>query len=452
MVAFKYFGTDGIRGKVGSDTMNEDFLERVGNALGAYLRERHPSGDVHVVLGRDTRESGESFEKAFIKGILPWGVDVDCLSVVPTPAVAFWVDELEADNGIMITASHNPSTDNGIKFFNAHGKKQPVEKELTIDQLIDSGPIPGENFSMGKVLMHENAVDVYVEHVLEMMPRGALAGWKIVLDTANGASVETGRRAFEALGVDVVAIGDSPNGKNINDGVGSEHPATLVKAVKSSGARLGVAFDGDGDRVLLCDENGEIVPGEQLLGVMALHILREHDLSEDTFVTTIQSNLGFDRAVVAAGGKVIRSEVGDRNVIYKMLECDSNIGGESSGHIILREYAWAGDALVAAIKVFKVLLESKRTLADLRKEIPMVPSLMESIRVKEQKPLEGLVNLNIAIKEIEGELGKDGRLLVRYSGTEPKIRLLVEAVDSSALQPIMQRLKAAVGEDLEVSS
>lgn len=450
MVALKYFGTDGIRGRVGSEIMDESFLERVGNALGAYLRERHPQGDVHVVLGRDTRASGKSLEAAFIKGILPWGIDVDLLGIVPTPALAFWVDEIEADNGVMITASHNPASDNGIKFFNAHGKKQPIEKELRIDALIDSNPQPEGIFREGKVLDHDDAVEVYVNHVLEIMPKGSLQGWTVVLDTANGAGYKTSRLALEELGVEVIQLGDKPDGENINKSCGSEFPDLLVKEVKRSSARVGIAHDGDADRVLFCDENGEVVPGEQLLGIIALHALREDYLEKDTLVTTVQSNLGLDKALIAEGGKVVRSDVGDRNVIYKMRELECNIGGESSGHIILKDYTWAGDGLVGAIKIMRIMHETGKSLADLRKDIPLVPSLMESIRVQAKKPMESLGHLTKAIQAIEEELGEDGRLLVRFSGTEPKIRLLVESVDASQLKPIMKRLKDAVSLDLEV--
>lgn len=448
----KYFGTDGIRGLVGGPRMNEAFIRKFGIALARYLRIRHPKGEVHLVIGRDTRESSEVFEKIIAEVVCPYGINVDILGVVPTPAVSFWVDELEGDNALMITASHNDATYNGIKVFNAHGEKQLMDKEELLEELIDAEVPVDEvmNYKACEYVFLEEAVQGYVDNICKAMPKGALKGWKILLDCANGAAYKTSRMAFEVLGAELVLRGVEPNGKNINERVGSEYPEDFARAVKESGARIGIAHDGDGDRVIMCDEDGEIVPGDQLLGIVALHALTKGELAKKTFVATIQSNRGLDLAIEKAGGIVVRSNVGDRDLFQKMEEVKSNMGGESSGHIIFADYSKTGDGLLSAIKVIEAMRDTGRKLSELRQDIPLLPQVTESLKIEDRKEMGEMVELQKAIKDLEMSIGREGRVLVRYSGTEPKIRLLVEGPSEEELVKGMKVLKEVVRRELKV--
>lgn len=447
----KYFGTDGIRGLVGGPTMNPEFIKKFATALARYLRIRHPKGEVHLVIGRDTRESSEEYEKIIASVVCPYGINVDILGVVPTPAVSFWVDELEADNAVMITASHNDASYNGIKVFNAFGEKQLEDKEEMIEALLDEeNPIELEDYKKCEYVFLEEAMQGYVDNVCKVMPQGALKGWKILLDCANGATYQTSKKAFETLGANLILRGVEPNGKNINEGVGSEYPEAFAKAFKESGARIGIAHDGDGDRVIICDENGEIVPGDQLLGIIALRALANGELYKKTFVATISSNKGLDIAIAKAGGIVVRSQVGDRNLFQKMEEVKSNLGGESSGHIIFAEYSKTGDGLLAAIKIIATMLDTGRTLADLRKDIELLPQVTANLKIENRRPISELVHLQETIKNIENDLGPEGRVLVRFSGTEPKIRLLVEGPQQEKIVEGLELLKKAVAQELKV--
>jgi len=449
-MALKYFGTDGIRGPI-KDRMTPEFMKRVGRGLGRYLRERHPDGEVHLIVGRDTRASGDALEKALLDGLAPYGISVDCLGVIPTPAVSYWIDELEADNGVMITASHNPATDNGIKFFNAHGRKQTPEREERIEQLMDEKLPSPEERKEGEIIYHDDGEESYVEHLFQIVPKGRFAGWRVVLDTANGATAMTSAIYLKALGAELIQIGAKPDGYNINDGVGSEYPEVMAKQVVQSGAHLGIAHDGDGDRVVMCDEEGAIVPGDQLLGILALDALRHNALKKKTLVTTIQSNLGLDKAVKAAGGEVVRVDVGDRNVLYKLIEIDGNLGGEPTGHILLKDHAKSADGIIVAVKVMEIMSQREKRLADLRSEIPLLPQVTADLAIKEKKAWEKLLALREAIKEVEANVeGSGGRVLARYSGTESKVPLLVEGEDEEMIKKGLDQLKQAAKKDLEV--
>lgn len=447
---FKYFGTDGIRGIVNGPIMNPDFLKKFGTALGRYLRIRHPNGEIHLVIGHDSRESGKAFEKIIIDAVTPYGISIDLLGLLPTPAIAYWVDEMEADNGLVLTASHNPANYNGIKLFNAHGIKQTADKEMMIEPLIDEDVPEVPSYKKGEILIHDDALSGYVDHICEVLPKGSLKDWKIVLDCANGATFQTSPFAFEFFGADLVLQGVTPNGKNINDGVGSEHPEALAKAVKESGAKIGIAHDGDGDRMIMCDENGQIVDGDQILGILALHKLNKGLLINKILVATIQSNKGLDIAIEKAGGTVERSDIGDRNVFTKMIEVNAALGGEPSGHIIFGDYNKTGDGLLSALKVIEVMIETGERLADLRKAIPLFPQKTLNLNIKEKKPFKDLENTNKAIQSLEDSLGAKGRVLVRFSGTEPKIRLLVECEDETLIDQNMQTLVDAVKKDLTI--
>jgi phosphoglucosamine mutase len=401
-----------------------------------------------VLIGRDTRGSGAVLVAAVAAGLMQAGWQVRDLGVVPTPAVSRAVKQRGAALGVMVTASHNPAEDNGIKFFNARGVKLTDNQEHAIEQALTL-----VTHSVGVYSQPESLSDAgpaYIAAASALLPAGALQGWRIVLDTANGATCATSPVVLRALGAEVVGIGDAPNGSNINANVGSEHPEALAARVLATGARLGVAHDGDGDRCVLCDERGGVLDGDEILTMLATHALAQGRLVKRTLVVTVQSNLGVDAAVVAAGGQVSRTAVGDRYVSEEMLANGAMLGGESSGHVICAEVAPTGDGLVAALKVIEVMLATGRPLSKLRKVLQKFPQGTLALHVKDKRPLETLPAVTAVIAELEHALGTRGRLLVRYSGTESKLRLLVEGPNDAVVAEGLARLEKAVRADLEV--
>lgn len=447
MSARQYFGTDGVRGTYGGPVMNEDFAWRLGAAAARFLREQgRVSGRVY--LGRDTRASGPSLSRALAEGLASEGFTPVDLGVVPTPAVSLALRTESAELGVVITASHNPADDNGIKFFGPQGIKLTDDQELRMEQLLpaaraNSAPVAAVRFA---------AEQLYIVKAAGLLPADALRGWNIVLDTANGAAWTTSRTVLERLGAELTLLGAAPDGANINAGVGSQHPQAMCAAVRRTGARLGIAHDGDADRCILCDETGHALDGDEILTLLAVHALQHQRLAHALLVITVQSNLGVDAAVAAAGGRVVRTPVGDRYVIERMLADGATLGGESSGHIICAEIAPTGDGLVAALKVIEVMLATGRPLSELRRALRKFPQQTAALSVAEKKPLESLSRLPAAIRAIEDELGARGRVLVRYSGTEPKLRLLVEGPDDATVTAAMVRLTAAAKADLTVTS
>ena len=347
--------------------------------------------------------------------------------------------------GVVVTASHNPASDNGIKFFGANGIKLTDEEEALIESFLP------ETRTNGSVLRLERVDGIadYLEAMARILPVN-LEGWKIVLDTANGATVRTSSRALRNYRAEVFAIGSEFDGVNINRGVGSEHPEKMCEAVRLHRAKIGIAHDGDGDRCVLCDERGEVLDGDEILTILALHALQKGTLRNKTLVVTVQSNLGVEAAVTAAGGRVVRAQVGDRYVIERMLSDGASLGGESSGHVICSDVSPTGDGLVAALKVIEVMLATGRLLSDLRRGLVKFPQHSMALKVREKKPLNTLQTLSSVIKAIEQELGNRGRVLVRYSGTEPKLRLLVEGPTEATVQSAMNKLVGAVQSELEV--
>lgn len=433
----RYFGTDGVRGPYGGPVINEAFAARLG-----FAAARWAGTAGRVAVGRDTRASGPALEAAVVQGLRAAGAEPVVLGVLPTPAVARAVRAEEGRLGVVITASHNPAGDNGIKFFGPGGVKLTDADELAIERHLPAVP-PAEATGRGAAADGAEAAARYIAATRDLLPPASLRGWRIVLDTANGATCRTTPVVLRELGADVVGIGDAPDGHNINAGVGSEHPAPLAARVLAEGARLGIAHDGDGDRCVLCDELGRVLDGDEILTLLALHALARGRLVRDTLVITVQSNLGVDAALAAAGGRAVRTNVGDRYVVERMQAEGVTLGGESSGHIICSEISPTGDGLVAALRVVQVMLETGRPLSDLRRALRKYPQLTAALPVREKKPLETLARLGAEIRALEAELGASGRVLVRYSGTEAKLRFLVEGPSDQVVAAGLARLQSA---------
>jgi len=445
----RYFGTDGIRGRYGEMPMTDAFAFRTGAAIGRYLRAAKPKSMLNVVIGRDTRMSGPALSEALTRGLNAADIYVHDLGILPTPAVAQSVLEQRADLGIAVTASHNPAADNGIKLFNCKGHKLTDIEEGALEDLIDRESAPPSDLPPAKAFSWDGAA-FYINYLSSLMDQGCMRRWRIVIDLANGATCETTPAVFRRWGADLIPMGDHPTGENINDGVGSEHPEALTERVRETGANLGIAHDGDGDRVVVCDEKGETVDGDILLGLFGIYALRSGSLKGKTLVATIQSNLGLDRAVEAEGGRVERVAVGDRNVARRMREIGSNFGGESSGHLIFSDFGTTGDGLLAATKLLELMCKTGKPLSELRKEVTLFPQKTLNLRVAEKRPLESLARLGAAVVDVEERLGADGRVLVRYSGTEPKLRILVEARKTADVNPALKAIEKAARAELEV--
>jgi phosphoglucosamine mutase len=429
-----------VRGLYGGPVINEDFAARLGLAAG-----RWSGGAGIAVIGHDTRHSGRSLAAAVASGLAAAGLQPISLGMVPTPVVSRAVRTRDAVLGVMITASHNPATDNGLKLFGREGIKLTDENESAIEQQLPAATttIAAPAFPV------IDELGGYIAATSRLLPPAALRGWRIALDTANGATCITSPVVLRVLGAEIVALGDTPDGRNINDGVGSEHPERLTAAVRASGARLGIAHDGDGDRCVLCDERGGVLDGDEILTILALHALRQGRLAARTLVVSALSNLGVDAALAAAGGRVCRTPVGDRYVIKRMLAEGATLGGEASGHIICSEISPTGDGLVAALKIVEVMLATAQPLSELRRALTKFPQFSRALAVREKKPLETLPTLSGAIAALERELGTQGRVLVRYSGTEAKLRLLVEGPTAAAVQTGLASLEQAARADLE---
>ena len=442
----RYFGTDGVRGPFGGPLVNPAFASRLAAAAGTWVHRTNPANShLPVLIGRDTRASGEVLLAAVAAGIRAAGLEPVSLGVLPTPAVARAVRSSSAALGVVITASHNPAQDNGIKFFGLGGVKLTDADELAIEGCLDQVEVgPAE-----AVETRAGAAEEYAAAAAALLPAGALRGWRIVLDTANGATCATSPRVLRQLGADVHGIGDRPDGANINAGVGSEHPEPLATRVVSTGARLGIAHDGDGDRCVLCDELGAVLDGDEIMTILALHALAAGRLPQKMLVTTVQSNLGVDAAVKAAGGRVRRTAVGDRYVIEGMTAEGAALGGESSGHIICADVSPTGDGLIAALRVLEVMRATGKPLSELRRGLRKFPQLTAAITVQEKRPLEECPTITATIAKLESELGAYGRVLVRYSGTEPKLRLLAEGPDQPTVEAALGRLMLAVRVDVK---
>jgi len=455
----KIFGTDGVRGVANIEPVTAETALRLGRAAGHVFKNLEAQARGHgrhkIVLGKDTRLSGYMLENAISSGILSMGVDVLFIGPLPTPGVAYVTRSLRADAGIVITASHNPYADNGIKFFRADGYKLDDKIEDRIENLVFSGEIetirPTAE-AIGKAVRIDDALGRYIEYAKSSFPRGmTLDGMRVIVDCAHGASYKSTPCVLRELGAEVIVYGNQPDGMNINQDCGSMHPEQMCHKVREHRACLGIAHDGDADRVLLCDEAGTLIDGDDIMAIAGLDMLAMGALNEKTLVSTVMSNAGIEAAITNAGGKVIRTAVGDKNVIDEMLRNGFNLGGEQSGHMIFRDYSTTGDGLVAALQILRIMKAKDMPLSKLAKCWTRFPQLVTNIRVREKKPFEQLDGLTKLVAEAEQELkGQGGRLLLRYSGTEPKARLLLEGRDKGALEKwsarIMETIKKQVGE------
>lgn len=424
----KVFGTDGVRGIANVAPMNVETAIKLGRAAAHvfHVDDRRHS----IVIGKDTRLSCYMLESALVAGICSMGVDTLMVGPLPTPGVAFITRSLRADAGIVISASHNPYQDNGIKFFGADGYKLARKVEEQMELLIATGEldeIRPTKTDVGKSYRIDDALGRYVEYAKSSIPKGmTLEGLRIVVDCAHGAAYKAAPCILRELGAEVIALNCEPNGININHNCGSTHPDVMRKAVIEHKAHVGIAVDGDADRVIMADEQAREVDGDMILAVIARDWHTRSRLKNDTIVMTIVSNLGVEKHLKENGVKVVRCDVGDRNVIYCMKEHGAILGGESCGHIIVEEETTTGDGMLAALQVLAVMKNTNMTLGDLCKDIPKFPSASLNVEVREKPPLEDIAALQKVIQESEEKLGDKGRLIVRYSGTEKKLRILVE--------------------------
>lgn len=436
----KYFGTDGVRGRVGEFPITPEFVLKLGWAVGqVFARE----GRGRVLIGKDTRISGYMFESALEAGLVAAGVDVRLLGPMPTPAIAYLTRTFKARAGIVISASHNPYYDNGIKFFSAEGSKLPDEIELAIEAAMDQPMSTVESAALGKVKRIDDAAGRYIEYCKSTFGTElSLDGLKIVLDCAHGATYHVAPSVFAELGADVVVMGAGPDGLNINAEVGSTHPCALCQRVVAEGADLGIAFDGDGDRVLFVDVNGELVDGDELLYIVAAE-QRRRDGACAGVVGTLMSNLGLELALRELSIPFVRAKVGDRYVKELMTAQGYSLGGENSGHIICSDVSTTGDGIVAALQVLRAMRTQQASLASLRAPLSMLPQVMINVRTASAFDLADEV-LQREVARVESELGDAGRVLLRASGTEPLIRVMVEGRDGQQVQSLCEQLAACV--------
>ena len=438
----KFFGTDGIRGRTNVAPMTADTAMRVGQAAGAFfLRGDHRH---RVVIGKDTRLSGYMMESAMVAGFTSVGMDVIQVGPMPTPAVAMLTKELRADLGVMISASHNPFADNGIKLFGPDGYKLSDAAEMAIEKLMEKPAALIDAPKIGRAKRIEDARGRYIHFAKSTFPDHLrLDGLKVVVDCANGAAYHVAPEALWELGAEVVALGTKPNGTNINDGCGSTAPDVLRETVVASGAHLGLALDGDADRLIVVDENGELVDGDQLMALIALSQKKRGSLRGGGIVATVMSNLGLERKLAEQGLDLHRTTVGDRYVLEAMREMDRNVGGEQSGHIILSDHATTGDGLVAGLQVLAALVESGKPASEVLHMFEPVPQLLKNVRFGGGQPLEA-AGVKEAIAGAESELGDRGRLVIRKSGTEPLIRVMAEGDDLAMVERLVDRICEAV--------
>jgi phosphoglucosamine mutase len=419
----KLFGTDGIRGVAGEPPLDETTILRLGAALVRVLPHQGPA---RLLTGRDTRESGFWIERTLARGVRAMGGDLLSAGVVPTPAVAVTTRAEDFDAGIVISASHNPYRDNGIKVFSGHGQKFDEGLERQVEALVADPHFIVTSDASAEIEAHE-IIDSYTRHCTAALPvAGHVTGLRIGLDCANGATTTVAPRLFRALGLDVHVIGNDPDGQNINLGCGSTHLEALQALVRDKQLAMGIAFDGDGDRCLMVDEQGSVVDGDAIMLILALHLQRNGGLAHNTVVATVMSNLGLERALDAHGIRLLRTAVGDKYVMEEIRDNGYALGGEQSGHVIVAEHLFTGDGIVTALSVLRVMAETGRSLRDLASALVTYPQVLVNVRVGRRVPVAEVPAIAAVIDSVERRLGSEGRLLVRYSGTEPLLRIMLE--------------------------
>ncbi len=446
----KLFGTDGIRGMVNDEPMTPEIVLRAGMAIAYLLSETH--GRNMILIGKDTRLSGYMIESALTSGICSMGMNVTLVGPIPTPGVAFLTRTLRLDAGIVISASHNPFEDNGIKFFSSKGFKLPDEIEMRIESLVQDEKLPlhrKKGPDIGRAYRLDDATGRYIEYIKSTIPRGiTLEGMKIVVDSANGAAYKTTQWLFRELGAEVISINHSPNGMNINQNSGSLHTGLLRRTVREHAAHIGVAHDGDADRAVFCDERGDIVDGDKVMGMWAVEMKRNGHLKKNTVVSTVMSNIGLERFLERENIKLIRTQVGDRYVVEKMLGGGYNFGGEQSGHIVFLDYNTTGDGPLTALQVLYLMKKNDAMLSKLSQQIALYPQVLTNVRVKQKRDIGQIPEILKVVRHAERRLAGKGRVLVRASGTEPKIRVMIEGENLQLIENLSQEIAEVVRKEM----
>jgi len=448
----KLFGTDGIRGKAGEYPMTEEMAVRVGRAVALTFKD--PGKPAKIIVGRDTRLSGPMLESALVSGICSVGADAAIAGVIPTPGVAFLASSAKAEAGIVISASHNPYYDNGIKIFNGSGYKLSDQKEAEIEELVLNTPSANCNQpapEAGRVSIKSEMLKNYIAFLNNMLPANlSFKGLKIVLDCANGATCRIAPELFSELGAQVEALATEPDGKNINDGCGSEHPEGLIELVLKTKANLGLAFDGDGDRLIAVDEQGGVLSGDQILAICAKDLKQKGRLKNDMVVSTVMSNMGLGVALQNMGIRHETARVGDRYVMEKMVATGAILGGEDSGHMIFADDHTSGDGILSALKLIEAMQSENENLSELRKIMTVYPQVLINVDVETKPDINTVPAIAGAIKSVESELGDRGRVLVRYSGTQPLCRVMVEGPSATETQRCCQQISDIIKEKIGV--
>ncbi|MEO1911020.1 MAG: phosphoglucosamine mutase [Paracoccus sp. (in: a-proteobacteria)] len=440
----KFFGTDGVRGRANTYPMTAEMALRLGAAAGRYFR-RDGRNRHRVVIGKDTRLSGYMLENALTAGLTSTGMNVLLLGPVPTPAVGFLTRSMRADLGIMISASHNPAEDNGIKFFGPDGFKLSDEAEAEIEAIVGGDIEPAQPRNIGRAKRIDDGRGRYMEYAKTTLPSGLrLDGLKVVLDCAHGAAYRAAPDVLWELGADVIPLGVKPDGFNINDGVGSTHPEACAAAVRDHGAHLGISLDGDADRVVIVDQNGKVADGDQIMALLAARWAEQGRLAGGALVATVMSNLGLEHFLQARNLRLERTQVGDRYVVERMREGGFNLGGEQSGHIVMTDYATTGDGLVAAMQVLAAMAETGQPASELVSQFQPVPQLLKNVRYAQGADPLAQETVRKVIADAEARLAGSGRVLIRKSGTEPLIRVMAEAEDETTLHEVVDGIVAAV--------
>ncbi len=446
----KLFGTDGIRGVANVDPMTGELAMQLGRAIAFLFKE--VKGKHRIVVGKDTRLSGYMLETAMASGICSMGADVMLVGPLPTPGIAFITTSMRANAGVVISASHNPYYDNGIKIFSRDGFKLPDQMEHHIEDLISSDDLTSLRptaSEVGKAHRIDDAIGRYVVFLKSTFPNDlTLDGLRIVLDCANGAAYRVAPTVLEELGAEVVSVGVDPDGENINAECGSLHPQGISRLVVEKKADIGMALDGDADRIVFVDNKGKEVDGDHILAICGLDLLTKGCLKKKTLVTTVMSNMGLERAVKSAGGKVVRTKVGDRYVVEEMVRGDYNLGGEQSGHTIFLDYNTTCDGVLTALQVLAIMKREEKPLEQLTKVMEPLPQVLYNVEVREKRELSEILEIDLRIKAIEKELGDSGRILIRYSGTEPLLRVMAEGEDEAKLHRFAQDLVELVRKHL----